>query len=167
MIILSNEIVYSNNEVDVHISNIQLQRSFFTLKVTLQKNMNNETIGIISDSIETFLTNANGTVYVVMNIVNCDFISLRQLEKIGNKLISLKPLFSKKLVATFIKCSNDIYWAKGIYSTLISFFRTLYTPVKPYEFFFDDNDLENLYNKFESITFSTDVHKTCTHSKLS
>ena len=150
MIVVKDNNVFSNNDVTISVYNLQISRNFFAIKVTLHTNIKTETICLVFDSIEACLNNANDTIYIEMDIANCELISLSQLEQISRKLGTLRRLLSQKLVATFIRCSNDTYWAKGMYGTLISFFKTLYTPVKPYEFYFTEKDRISLYTKYEA-----------------
>ena len=150
MIVVKDNIVFSNNDVTINVCNMRIARNFFTIRVTLHTNMKTENIELIFDSIEACLHNAVGTIYIEMDVVQCELISLIQLEQISRKLGTLRKLLSQKLVATFIRCSNDTYWARGIYGTLISFFKTLYVPVKPYEFYFTEKDRISLYTKYET-----------------
>lgn len=150
MIVVKYNKVFSNNEVTISVYNLKISRNFFAIKVTLHTNIKTKTIDLIFDSIEACLKNASDTIYIEMDVVDCELISLSQLEQISSKLGTLRKLLSQKLVATFIRCSNDTYWAKGVYGALISFFKTIYTPVKPYEFYFTEKDRISLYTKYET-----------------
>lgn len=155
MIKQSVDVVYTSSKVTVTIMKKNMHRSFFVLRVTLHKTIQTDTLHIIFDSVEAGLKNTTDTMYIEMDVVACDFISLSNLETISNRLHAMRSLIANKLNATFIKCSDDSYYGRGIYGTLLAFFRSLYTPIKPYDFYCNENDLLRLYTKYEKITSST------------
>ena len=146
---VKNNEVYASADLSINIIQSRYERDFFTIRLTLHKNLTSESIAIIFESVKACLLNSDGRMYIELDVVKCELLSLNQLEIIGRNLSSLRPLLMEKLVASFIKCSDDTYNCRGIYGSLVTFFQTLYKPVRPYDFFFTDEDRSALYHKYE------------------